>query len=37
VLQLDMADGSVAHAEIRIGDSVVMLSEENEAWGTKGR
>ena len=35
VLQLDMADGSVAHAEIRIGDSVVMLSEENEAWGTK--
>jgi PhnB protein len=37
LLQLDMADGSVAHAEIRIGDSVVMLSEENEAWGTKGR
>ena len=36
VLQLDMADGSVAHAEIRIGDSVVMLSEESEAWGTKG-
>jgi PhnB protein len=35
VLQLDMADGTVAHAEIRIGDSVVMLSEENEAWGTK--
>jgi PhnB protein len=35
LLQLDMADGTVAHAEIRIGDSVVMLSEENEAWGTK--
>jgi len=35
VLQLDMADGTIAHAEIRIGDSVVMLSEENEAWGTK--
>ena len=35
VLQLDMADGSIAHAELRIGDSVVMLSEENEAWGTK--
>ena len=30
-----MPDGSVAHAEIRIGDSVVMLSEENEDWGTK--
>jgi len=35
VLQLDMADGTIAHAEIRIGDSVVMLSEENEAWGTR--
>jgi PhnB protein len=35
VLRLDMPDGSVAHAEIRIGDSVVMLSEESEAWGTK--
>ena len=35
VLQLDMPDGSIAHAEIRIGDSIVMLSEENEAWGTK--
>jgi PhnB protein len=35
VLQLDMPDGGVAHAEIRIGNSIVMLSEENEAWGTK--
>ena len=35
VLLLDMPDGSVAHAEIRIGDSVVMLSEENESWGTR--
>ena len=35
VLKLDMPDGSIAHAEIRIGDSIVMLSEENEAWGTK--
>jgi PhnB protein len=33
---LDMPDGSVAHAEVRIGDSIVMLSEENEQWGTKG-
>ena len=35
VLLLDMPDGSVAHAEIRIGDSFVMLSEESETWGTK--
>ena len=35
LLQFDAPDGSVAHAEIRIGDSVVMLSEESEAWGNK--
>jgi PhnB protein len=28
-------DGKIMHAEIRIGDSVVMLGEENEQWGTK--
>jgi PhnB protein len=28
-------DGSIMHAEIRIGDSILMLSEENEQWGTK--
>ncbi len=27
--------GSIMHAEVRIGDSIVMLSEENEQWGTK--
>ncbi len=35
VMQLDMPDGKIAHAEIRIGDSMVMLSEENEEWGNK--
>ncbi len=35
VMQLDMPDGKIAHAEIRIGDSIVMLSEENEEWGNK--
>jgi PhnB protein len=28
-------DGKVMHAEIRIGDSIVMLGEENEQWGTR--
>ncbi len=35
VMKLDMPDGSIAHAEIRIGDSIVMLSEENAEWGSK--
>jgi len=28
-------DGKINHAELRIGDSVIFLSEENPAWGTK--
>ena len=35
VLKLDLPDGSIAHAEIRIGDSVLMLAEENEQWGNR--
>jgi uncharacterized glyoxalase superfamily protein PhnB len=27
--------GSTMHAEMRIGDSVVMMSDENPAWGLK--
>ena len=34
VLKLDMPDGKIAHAEIRIGDSILMLSEENPQWGS---
>ena len=33
VTRLAMPDGSLAHAEIRIGDSIVMLGDENPAWG----
>jgi len=27
--------GVIMHAELRIGDSRIMLGEENEAWGTR--
>lgn len=32
-----MADpnGAIMHAEIRIGDSIIMLGEENEQWGAR--
>jgi PhnB protein len=30
---MDGPGGSVAHAEFRVGDSPVMLGEENPAWG----
>ena len=37
VFRMAGPDGkSITHAEIRIGDSVVMLSEENEAWDSLG-
>jgi PhnB protein len=32
---MSMPNGTVMHAEIRIGDSMIMLSEENPAWGSK--
>jgi len=35
VSRMTAPDGSVVHAEIRIGDSTVMLGEENEQWGTR--
>lgn len=33
--RLTMPDGAIAHAEIKIGDSKIMLSEESEQWGNK--
>lgn len=32
VLRLDMPDGSLAHAEMKIGDSIFMMGEENEEY-----
>jgi PhnB protein len=34
IMQLDAPDGSIGHAEINIGKAVVMVSEENPAWGS---
>lgn len=31
--RITMPDGSIAHAEIEIGDSRIMISEENIQWG----
>ncbi len=31
--RLDSPDGKVAHAEIKIGDSIIMLSDEMPGWG----
>ena len=35
VLRLTGAGNSIMHAEIRIGDSMLMISEENPDWGSK--
>lgn len=35
VLRLSMPDGSIAHAEIKIGDSHVMIGEECPEWGSR--
>lgn len=33
IYRLPMPDGKIAHAEIRIGNSVIMVSDENPDWG----
>lgn len=33
--RISMPDGSVGHAELEIGNSKIMIAEENETWGNK--
>jgi PhnB protein len=33
LLRLDGPDGKIAHAEMKIGDSIIMLSDEMPGWG----
>ena len=33
--RLTMPDGSIGHAELEIGDSKIMLAEENDQWGNR--
>ena len=33
--RITMPDGSIGHAEIEIGDSRIMIAEENPQWGNK--
>lgn len=35
VMRMAGPDGSIMHAEVKVGDSIFMLSEENPAWGNK--
>jgi PhnB protein len=36
VMRMPMPDGRVAHAELRIGGSMLMLSDESDEWKTFG-
>lgn len=36
LLRLEGPGGSVMHAEVRVGDSPIMLSDANPEWGTCG-
>ena len=33
--RLTLPNGSVAHAEFKIGDTIIMIADENPEWGNK--
>jgi PhnB protein len=33
LMRLEMAPGQIAHAEIQMGDTILMITEENLEWG----
>ena len=35
-MRMEMPNGKLAHAELKIGDSHIMLADENMEWGNKG-
>ena len=35
VMRMPLPDGKLAHAEIQIGDSMIMMADENPEWGAK--
>jgi len=35
VMRMPMPDGKLAHAEIQIGDSMIMIADENLEWGAR--
>jgi PhnB protein len=35
IMRLDAPGDKIGHAEIKIGDSIIMLADENPEWGAK--
>ena len=35
IMRLEAPGGMIGHAELKIGDSIIMLGDENPQWGTK--
>src|SRR5690348_5974893 len=33
IMRMTGPDGKIGHAEVRIGDSVIFITDENPAWG----